>query len=143
MNKLELLGYLIQALRQDRNLGQDDMSPALFRVLSEIHKNMVQHGYLSRRMFKYDDLDDPQFAVPDRYSKYQTICVPETYLLFGWAFERWLTGDDRRERLEFVDLLAMLEKSQIVDVSYVKRRGKTHVRVSLWDEGDFRAVCVE
>ncbi|MBX9453218.1 MAG: hypothetical protein KL801_15525 [Mesorhizobium sp.] len=139
MKKLDLLGNLLQSLRQERNLGRGDMTPALFRVLSEIHKNMVHHGYLTRRMFAYDDLNDPHFGVPEHYSHYQTICVPDAYLLFGWAFQRWLTGDDGRERLEFADLLTMIQESEIVDVSYVKRGGKAHALVSIMDEGDSRA----
>lgn len=142
MNKLELLGYLIQAMREDRSADEEDMGLTMFRILSEIHMNMIKHGYLMRSMFAHEGLDDPNFGVAKRYAKYQTITVPSSYLIFGLEFARWLKGEDARERLEFADLLQMMEKCLFVEVSYPKRGEKTYAYVRPIDGGVGHSVRI-
>ncbi len=112
MDKYELLGFLLQDLRDNHGPDEEDLDPAILRETTKILGLMVQHGHLSRDMFDTTGIGNAKdtFGVPKRYRTYQTTNYPITFVVFADDFAHWLVGTDARKRLELVDLIKMIKE---------------------------------
>ena len=112
MNEFELLGFLLQDLRDNGETDEEDIGPAILRETTKIYELLIEHGHLSRNMFDVTGVDDPtrKHSVPKRYSHYQTTNYPINFVVFAAAFADWLLGKDKRERLQVIDLIAMIQE---------------------------------
>lgn len=123
MNKLELFGFLLQDLRDNRNLDQEDIGPAILRETTKIYGLLIEHAHLSRDMFDVAGVDDPprKYYVPKRYSQYQTTNYPVSFVGFAATFEDWLLGKDNRERLKVIDLIVMIQEWSQLEIEIVQQ----------------------
>lgn len=138
MDKFELLGFLLQNLRDDHRPDEEDLGPALLRETTKIFELMIRHGHLSRDMFDLPGIGDPRarHSVPKRYSDYQTTNYPITFVAFADTFADWLLGKDERERLELIDLIAMVKEFSYLQIDVVKQVKGWLVTVSSEEEVD-------
>jgi hypothetical protein len=125
MDKFELLGFLLQDLRDSHGPDEEDIGPAILRETTKIFQLMIQHGHLSRDMFDLTGIHDPRgkYSVPKRYSQYQTTNYPVTYVVFADSFASWLLGKDKRERLGLIDLITMIKEWSWLDIEIVPNVG--------------------
>ena len=121
MNEFELVGFLLQDLRDNRESGEEDIGPAILRETTKIYELLIEHGHLTRDMFDVTGVDDPRrkHSVPKRYSPYQTTNYPINFVVFAAAFADWLLGRDKRERLEVIDLIAMIQELSLLQIEIV------------------------
>lgn len=140
MDKFELLGFLLQDLRDDHGPDEEDIGPAILRETTKIFELMMRHGHLSRDMFDLTGIDDPrgQYCVPKRYSAYQTTNYPITFVVFADKFADWLLGKDKRERLRLIDLIAMIKEFSWLQIDIVTQAKGSLVTVSSENYADVR-----
>lgn len=123
MDKFELLGWLLQNLRDDHEPDEADIGPALLRETTKIYELMIKHDHLTRDMFDLTEICDRggEASIPEPYAQYRTTSYPITFVCFAGIFEDWLTGKDRRERLELMDLIAMIREFSWLDINIVPK----------------------
>lgn len=122
-DKYELLGMLLQNLRDDHEPDEWDLKPAILRETTRIFELMINHDHLNRDMFDLTGLDasDGKNPSPEPYAEYQTTNYPVSFTSFAWDFEKWLTGKDDRERLNLMDLIAMIQEYSWLDIKIVRK----------------------
>jgi hypothetical protein len=137
MDKFELLGFLLQDLRDSHGPDEEDIGPSILRETTRIYQLMIEHGHLTRDMFDLSGIRDlrGRYAVPKRYSRYQTTSYPITFVVFSDTFADWLLGKDERERLDLIDLIAMIKDRSWLEIEIVPQDQGTLVTVRS-DEND-------
>jgi hypothetical protein len=113
MDKLQLLGFLLQDLRDSHGPEEEDLGPAILRETTKIFALMIEHGHLSRTMFDLAGLNDASdnYDVPERYSEYQTTNYPIAFVVFAQTFAEWLVANDARDQLDLVDVIDMIRET--------------------------------
>ena len=135
MDKFELLGFLLQDLRDNHGPDEEDIGPAILRETTRIYDLMIQHGHLSREMFDLAGIKGPRgkYSIPKRYSQYQTTNYPITFIVFADHFADWLLGKDPRDRLELIDLIVMIKESSWLRIKIEPQVEGSFVTVSSAD----------
>jgi hypothetical protein len=120
MNENQIIGLLLQDLRDNRQPDEEDLSLPLCRETSKIFDLIVNHGYLTRNMFDTTDIGD-DCDVDERYAQYRTTNYPITYVAFANQFSEWLLGDDKKERVDLLDLILMIKEFSWLRIKIVSR----------------------
>lgn len=131
MDKLEMLGFLLQDLRDNHDDDEEDIGAELLRETTRIYALVVKYGHISRDMFDLAGICDPHECdpLPLQYAVYNSTNYPACFVAFAYWFADWLTGKDGPDTLDVLELIQMIKQYSWLRIQVSAQETGTRITV--------------